>query len=91
MAKDIRFKRRSGFDLWEVSEGGGKVLKKMWEMVKKEALSIVAIILFVIYIFISYKTYVIQQERYKIDCQTYELTVQIDELVHQMEWTDPEN
>ncbi len=61
--------------------GGEKVLKKAWVKVKKEALSIVTIILLAVYIFISYRTYVIQQERYEIDRQTYELVIHIDELV----------
>lgn len=61
------------------------MLKKAWVRIKKEALSIVTIILLAVYIFISYRTYVIQQERYEIDRQTYELVIHIDELVHQME------
>ncbi len=61
------------------------MLKKAWVKVKKEALSIITIILLVVYIFINYRTYVIQQERYEIDRQAYELVIHIDELVHQME------
>lgn len=68
-----------------IGKGGEKVLKKAWMKIKKEALSVITIILLAVYIFISYRTYVIQQERYEIDRQTYELMVHVDELVHRME------
>lgn len=57
------------------------MLKKVWMKIKKEALSIITIILLVVYIFINYRTYVIQQERYEIDRQAYELVIHIDELI----------
>lgn len=56
---------------------------KIWEKIKKEALSIITIILLAVYIFISHRTYIIQQNRLEIECLTYQLTLHLEELEHQ--------
>ena len=60
-----------------------EVLKKVWERMKKEALSILLIMLLTVYIIISYRTYIIQQNRYELDRLAYQLTLYLEELEHQ--------
>lgn len=60
-----------------------EVLKKVWERMKKEALSILLIMLLTVYIIISYRTYIIQQNRYELDRLVYQLTLYLEELEHQ--------
>ena len=56
-----------------------KWLQKLIQRARKEALSIITIILLVVYVFISYRTYVIQQTRLEIDRTTYQLTLHLEE------------
>ncbi len=60
-----------------------KTIKRILEKIKKEALSIMIIILLLVYVFISYRTYVIQQNRYEIERLTYQLELHLEELEHQ--------
>ena len=59
--------------------------QKLIQKTRKEALSIITIILLVVYVFISYRTYVIQQTRLEIDRMTYQLTLHLEELELQQE------
>ena len=56
------------------------MLKKVWMKIKKEALSVITIILLAVYIFISYRTYVIQQNRLEIERLAYQLELHLEEL-----------
>lgn len=64
------------------------MLKKAWMKIKKEALSVITIILLAVYIFISYRTYVIQQNRLEIERLAYQLELHLKELEHQNDCMD---
>lgn len=61
---------------------------KLWKWIKKQALSILSIMLLVSYIVISYRTYVIQQKYFEVVKATYQLTLQLEELIHQNDCID---
>lgn len=62
--------------------------KKFIQKVKKEALSIIIITLLLVYVFISYRTYIIQQNRLEIEHLAYQLTLHFEELEHQNDCMD---
>lgn len=64
------------------------MLKKLREKIKKEALSILSIMLLICYIVISYRTYVIQRNRLEIDRMTFQLIFHLEELEHQNDCMD---
>lgn len=61
---------------------------KLWKWIKKQALSILSIMLLVSYIVISYRTYVIQQKYLEVVKVTYQLTLHLEELIHQNDCID---
>ena len=61
---------------------------KLWKWIKKQALSILSIMLLVSYIVISYRTYVIQQKYFEVVKATYQLTLQLEELIYQNDCID---
>ena len=61
---------------------------KLWKWIKKQALSILSIMLLVSYIVISYRTYVIQQKYLEVVKATYQLTLHLEELIHQNDCID---
>lgn len=65
-----------------------RVFKKISAKIKKEALSITMIILLVMYVFISYRTYVIQQNRLEVERLAYQLELHLEELEHQNDCMD---
>lgn len=79
-----------GDEIWKVLEKKEvrRVLKKVWMKIKKEALSVITIILLAVYIFISYRTYVIQQNRLEIERLAYQLELHLEELEHQNDCMD---
>lgn len=62
--------------------------QKLIQKAKKEALSIITIILLAVYVFISCRTYIIQRTRLEIDQLTYQLTLHLEELEHQNDCMD---
>ena len=64
------------------------MFKKISAKIKKEALSITMIILLAMYIFISYRTYIIQQNLLEVERLAYQLTLHLEELEHQNDCMD---
>ncbi len=64
------------------------MFKKIFAKIKKEALSMIMIILLAIYVFLSYRTYVIQQNRLEVERLTYQLMLHFEELEHQNDCMD---
>ena len=59
------------------------MVKKVLEKIRERALSIITLILLGAYLFISYRTYIIQQYQLDIARTTYQLTLHLEELEHQ--------
>lgn len=64
------------------------MFNKISTKIKNEALSITVIILLVMYVFISYKTYVIQQNRLEVERLAYQLELHLEELEYQNDCMD---
>ena len=60
-----------------------KLVKKVLEKIRERALSIITLILLGAYLFISYRTYIIQQYQLDIVRTTYQLTLHLEELERQ--------
>lgn len=71
-----------------LNQQGEKILKKCICAIKKEALSIITIVILFIYVIISYRTYIIQQNRLEVERLAYQLTLHLEELEHQNDCMD---
>lgn len=75
-------------DTVEVMKGRWEMFKKVLEKVKKEAPLVVSIMLLAFYIFIGYRTYIIQQNRLEVERLAYQLELHLEELEHQNDCMD---